>query len=124
MTIKRCAEQFVESLKFSLEFHDSVVLWFLMDLCVLFLIQDGKTKFKRLKKGGIGGEKGSGGIGLSDEDEEDDGGGRRGRTAEEELKRSLFGEDDGMFSSGNVFGEMLVPTSSCLSQVFIQSDSR
>lgn len=56
---------------------------------------DGKTKFKRLKKAGIGGEKGSGGIGLSDDEDEEDGGGRRGRTAEEELKRSLFGEDDG-----------------------------
>jgi hypothetical protein len=56
-----------------------------------------------LKKAGIGGEKGSGGIGLSDDEDEEDGGGRRGRTAEEELKRSLFGEDDGMFSRGRYF---------------------
>lgn len=56
-----------------------------------------------MKKVGIGGEKGFGGIGFLDDDEEDDGGGRRGCIVEEEFKRFLFGEDDGMFSSGKYF---------------------
>lgn len=63
-------------------------------------LQDNKKKFKRLKKAGrIGGEKGSGTLGLSDEEEEEEGGSRRGRTAEEELKRSLFGDDEGRIPS-------------------------
>lgn len=60
-------------------------------------------KFKWFKKGGIGGEKGFGGIGLLDDDEEEDGGGRRGCIVEEEFKRFLFGEDDGMLSYEELF---------------------
>ncbi len=55
--------------------------------------QDNNNKFKRLKKAGhITGEKGSGSIGLSDEE---DGGVWQHHTAEEQLKRSLFGDDEG-----------------------------
>ncbi|CAM6036311.1 unnamed protein product, partial [Sphagnum compactum] len=54
---------------------------------------DNNKKFKRLKKAGhITGEKGSGSIGLSDEE---DGGVWQRHTAEEQLKRSLFGDDEG-----------------------------
>ncbi|XP_051151104.1 transcription elongation factor SPT6 homolog [Andrographis paniculata] len=49
-------------------------------------------KFKRLKKARRDAEEGS--SGFSDE-EEFDGSGKGGRTAEEKLKRSLFGDDDG-----------------------------
>ncbi|XP_047330082.1 transcription elongation factor SPT6 homolog [Impatiens glandulifera] len=51
----------------------------------------GSTKFKRLKKAQRGTEEHSG---FSDE-EEFDGGRKGGRTAEEKLKRSLFGDDEG-----------------------------
>lgn len=61
-------------------------------------MQGNKTKFKRLKKAG----KAAGVVedrrakgGLSDDDEEEEEGGWRGRTAEEELKRTLFGDDEG-----------------------------
>jgi hypothetical protein len=54
---------------------------------------DNNKKFKRLKKAGhITGEKGSGSIGLSDGE---DGGVWQRHTAEEQLKRSLFGDDEG-----------------------------
>ncbi|CAA7401540.1 unnamed protein product [Spirodela intermedia] len=51
----------------------------------------GSTKFKRLKKAGRGNEEER--SGFSDE-EESDKDGRSGRTAEEKLKRSLFGDDE------------------------------
>eukprot|EP00250_Pteridium_aquilinum_P021264 c25074_g1_i1 orf=411-5594(-) len=58
--------------------------------------QSSKTKFKRLKKAGRvaseGGREGQ--AGFSD-DEELEEGNRHGRTAEEELKRTLFGDDEG-----------------------------
>ncbi|KAI5078919.1 hypothetical protein GOP47_0006590 [Adiantum capillus-veneris] len=56
-----------------------------------------KTKFKRLKKAGRVANDGEreGQAGLSD-DEELEEGNRHGRTAEEELKRTLFGDDEGV----------------------------
>lgn len=56
--------------------------------------EQGSTKFKRLKKAGRGSEEER--SGFSDE-EESDKDGRSGRTAEEKLKRSLFGDDEGKF---------------------------
>ncbi|XP_068664398.1 transcription elongation factor SPT6 homolog isoform X2 [Aristolochia californica] len=53
----------------------------------------GSKKFKRLKKAGRNSEQEEQ-TGFSDE-EEIGRGGRSGRTAEEKLKRSLFGDDDG-----------------------------
>ncbi|EFJ08665.1 hypothetical protein SELMODRAFT_447972 [Selaginella moellendorffii] len=53
--------------------------------------QSENKKFKRLKKARTEG----GAVGLSDE-EEDEEGGRRGRTAEEALKYTLFGDDEGV----------------------------
>lgn len=55
-----------------------------------------KTKFKRLKKAGrFTSENGRGAqMGFSD-DEDMEEGNRHGRTAEEELKRTLFGDDEG-----------------------------
>lgn len=61
------------------------------------LFQQSK-KFKRLKKAqGVSEEEPSG---FSDE-EEIFGSGKSGRTAEEKLKRSLFGDDEGIFFSKN-----------------------
>lgn len=57
------------------------------------VIQQESKKFKRLKKGQRDTEDEP--SGLSDE-EEFDGSGKGGRTAEEKLKRSLFGDDEGM----------------------------
>ena len=55
------------------------------------LCQDSK-KFKRLKKAQRDSDEDR--YGLSDD--EFDGSGKGGRTAEEKLKRSLFGDDEGM----------------------------
>lgn len=61
------------------------------DLCMTIFQQS--KKFKRLKKAqGVSEEEPSG---LSDE-EEIFGRGKSGRTAEEKLKRSLFGDDEGI----------------------------
>ncbi|MCO5570094.1 hypothetical protein L7F22_023810 [Adiantum nelumboides] len=59
--------------------------------------QSSKTKFKRLKKAGRVANDGEreGQADLSD-DEELEEGNRHGRTAEEELKRTLFGDDEGV----------------------------
>ncbi|KAG9449004.1 hypothetical protein H6P81_008969 [Aristolochia fimbriata] len=51
----------------------------------------GSQKFKRLKKAGRDSEQDHSGF----SDDEEIGGSRSGRTAEEKLKRSLFGDDDG-----------------------------
>jgi len=58
-----------------------------------FIIPKESKKFKRLKKGRRDTEEEP--SGLSDE-EEFVGSGKVGRTAEEKLKRSLFGDDEGM----------------------------
>lgn len=55
-------------------------------------VQESK-KFRRLKKGQ--GDADEDRFGISDE--EFDGSGRGGRTAEEKLKRSLFGDDEGIY---------------------------
>lgn len=54
------------------------------------MLQESK-KFKRLKKQR---DNNDGQSGFSDEEFGD--GGKSGRTAEEKLKRSLFGDDEGM----------------------------
>ncbi|XP_078444726.1 global transcription factor group B1 isoform X2 [Wolffia australiana] len=51
----------------------------------------GSTKFKRLKKAGRGAEDERSGFSDEEESEKD---GRGGRSAEEKLKRSLFGDDE------------------------------
>eukprot|EP01018_Ginkgo_biloba_P029203 Gb_29261 [translate_table: standard] len=56
--------------------------------------KSGSKKFKRLKKAGRNADMEEK-TGFSDEDELEESG-RRGRTAEEELKRSLFGDDEGV----------------------------
>lgn len=61
---------------------------------LFFLSKPFQGKFKRLKKAQRHGEGEPGG--LSDE-EEFVGSGKSGRTAEEKLKRTLFGDDEGIY---------------------------
>lgn len=63
----------------------------IFDLVWLLYLQESK-KFKRLKKGG--GDVEVGYFGYYD-DEDNGGVGRSGRIAEEYVKRSLFGDEDG-----------------------------
>jgi len=61
---------------------------------IFFIIPKKSTKFKRLKKGRRSTEEEP--SGLSDA-EDFVGSGKVGLTAEEKLKNSLFGDDEGMF---------------------------
>lgn len=59
-----------------------------------FSQQSNKTKFKRLKKAG---KVSSGAVQTGFSDDEDlEEGARHGRNAEEELKRTLFGDGEGI----------------------------
>ena len=64
-------------------------------LTIIFMIHKESKKFKRLKKNRRDTEEEP--SGLSDE-EEFVGSGKVGRTTEEKLKHSLFGDDEGMLS--------------------------
>lgn len=57
--------------------------------------KSGSKKFKRLKKAGRNADVEEEKTGFSDEDDMEEGG-RTGSTAEEKLKRSLFGDDEGV----------------------------
>lgn len=71
--------------------YNALIIYSFLFLRRLFLLLQESKKFKRLKKARRDTDEDR--YGFSDE--EFDGSGKGGRTAEEKLKRSLFGDDEG-----------------------------